>query len=68
MTNIVENSIVKLYNNYLDVVDGSNEALLEAWLERIKVCGGNDAKKTVFSIIKFISKKIQSLMILTRYQ
>ena len=30
MTNIVENSIVKLYNNYLDVVDGSNEALLEA--------------------------------------
>ena len=37
MANIVENSIVNLYNNYLDMVDGSNEALLETWLERINL-------------------------------
>ena len=45
MANIVENSIIKLYNNYLDVVDGSNDALLEACLERIKVFRGNNATK-----------------------
>ena len=52
MANIVENSIIKLYNNYLDVVDGSNDALLEAWLERIKVCGGNDATKRFLAASK----------------
>ena len=41
----IYNNILDRYSSYLDVLDGSNEVLVDTWLDRIDRGGGNGMTK-----------------------
>ena len=41
MAEAIDNNILERYGPYLDVVDGSNDVLVDKWVLRIDRCGGN---------------------------
>ena len=36
----IDNNILEKYGPYLDLVDGSNDVLVDKWVERIDTSGG----------------------------
>ena len=41
----LEQSVIRNYTPYLGILDGTNEALLIEWIERIDKCKTNDATR-----------------------